>query len=330
MLNKKINIKEIMSDHNGKMPSHGWDKIYDGPLVDSSPIIEGQIETPGKNSINRFKQLYLPVIDRYFDDKANIRILEIGAGLGNATYGSIELLNPELHIASEPFTSLLGTLRNNMDSWGYEWPRGIVAAYDANYKINLMENSVNLVLGNSVLHHILHWEECLTDLSRILDKRGLMVFGEPSYESWSYIITIIRSLLQQHGRMQNKTMSISRGSANDCYLSVKSHENLERFARNIEMRIKRRHDIEFLEKLEDKHLFSIPDLVEFANTQGLFFHIENMNEDFKKSFINKIKSQLETSDDVLIAKEFVENVIPSGISDCVLGNPFMVFSFYKP
>ena len=329
MTNNKINIKEIISGHNGTIPEHGWDKIFDGPLPDTSPVIEGQIETPGQNSINRFKLLYLPVIDRYFDDKKSLRILELGAGLGNATYGSLELIKPALHIASEPFTSLLGTLRNNMDSWGYEWPRGIVAAYDANYKVNLMTNSVNLVLGNSVLHHILHWKECLSDLAGILDKRGLMLFGEPSYESWSYIITLIRAMLQQQAHKQRSATSIFGISTKNCCLSKSSCENLERFVRNLEIRIKRKNDTEFLEKLEDKHLFSIPDLVEFDDSQDMYFHVENMKEDFKKSFINKIRSQLETNDDVKLAEEFVENVVPPGISDCILGNPFMIFSFYK-
>jgi len=322
----EVNIKKVIVGHNGTSAASGWEKIYDGPLIEGDPIIEGQIETPGKVSIDRFQKLYLPVIKRHFGDES-LRVLELGAGLGNATYGTIESLHPDLHIASEPFVSLLSTLRSNLDSWGYEWPRGIVAAYDANQKINLMPKSVNLILGNSVLHHILHWKECLSDLSGILDNRGMMLFGEPNYESWGYIITLIRAFLLQH--KQCVTNDVTGGSSKNASLSKKSFENLERFARNLEIRFKRKDDVAFLEKLEDKHLFSIPALAEFADAHDMYFHVENRQGDFNKTFIGKIRPLLNSNLEVNLVEDFVNHVVPSGISDCILGEPFMIFSFHK-
>lgn len=147
---------------------HGLKKIYDGPYIEDEPIISGQIKIPGSSSIMRFTDLFLPVIKRKFGNRDDLRVLEIGSGMGNAAYGAISTVKPIEYIASEPFVYLLPTLRCNLDRWGYEWPKGQVAAYDANYPANIKPESMDLVLSDSVLHHVLNWRESLDSLVQLL------------------------------------------------------------------------------------------------------------------------------------------------------------------
>lgn len=111
LINNIINKIEDMSEH-------GLIKIYKGPYIKDEPIITGQIKVPGASSIIRFTDLFLPTIIRKFSNRDNLRVFEIGSGMGNATYGVINTIKPLKYIASEPFVCLLPTLRCNLDKWG--------------------------------------------------------------------------------------------------------------------------------------------------------------------------------------------------------------------
>jgi hypothetical protein len=46
-------------------------------------------------------------------------------------------------------------------------------------RLPFVSNSISGVIGNSVLHHLLHYENTISDVFRVLRLGGLAVFGEP-------------------------------------------------------------------------------------------------------------------------------------------------------
>ena len=111
------------------------------------------------------------------------------------------------------------------DSWpSSPRPHGVAAIYDGNAPPLLKPESVNIIAGNSVLHHILHYEDSVRNWARLLSRPGLMMFGEPIKEGWAYWITIISLLV---GLAQSDAIKIS----------AKSQEILLRHRRMVEQRL---------------------------------------------------------------------------------------------
>jgi hypothetical protein len=305
------NIEDVLAKVRCIEGLAGCVALYDEPLNRGQARIDGQITTPGPESVVTFSNLYMPAISEVFGEIGGLRIFEIGAGFGHATKGALSLLRPSVYVASEPFVELLPVLRSNMDAWGYAWPRGGAAAYDANHDPDLKPGSVDLILGNSVLHHVLHWERCLGFLQAKLATPGMMLFGEPCRESWIYIISVLRAMI---------AASI---------LSADAARALRVFTKAIEMRLDRKGEIGFLEKLEDKHLFSISELACFADRNGMALRIFERHGDFRNSLLRKIEKCLSTESDRLAAGNFIESLVPTSVNHCALGDPFMVFAMIR-
>jgi 2-polyprenyl-3-methyl-5-hydroxy-6-metoxy-1,4-benzoquinol methylase len=160
----------------------GFVKIDTTEPLPDNPNFKGQIGDPSSRHLEIFRSLYSPVIDNSKLDKSALRVLEVGAGIGRCSRSFLTEYSPKLYIASEPFSSLATTLRANLNQWGYRWPSGVAALYNANNKSLLGGGSVNVVIGNSVLHHILEYEQALSHWCDLLDSPGIMMFGEPIKE----------------------------------------------------------------------------------------------------------------------------------------------------
>ncbi|MCU7915034.1 MAG: hypothetical protein KZQ65_03770, partial [Candidatus Thiodiazotropha sp. (ex Gloverina cf. vestifex)] len=162
----------------------------------------------------------------------------------------------------------------------------------------------------------------LDSLVQLLDDGGMMVFGEPNYESWSYIITLLRGVLREYS-YQHK----AAGKAGLVF-SHETTEKLVKFIRSLELRFSKRDDVDFLSKLEDKHVFSVAGLMAYAQKRNLRLLVENSGKDYFDTVFEKIETQLVTENDKRIFKEYFDDVVPSGISESILGEPFMVFSLH--
>lgn len=301
-------MQNLMKEISGEQP---WVKLYDGPDMPGDPVVKGQIVKPTEASISAFQSTYRGVLDEFCEKSPSLRVLEIGAGMGNCSYGFIRTYTPDLYIATEPFTALLPTLRDNLDEWGYHFPRGVSAAFDGNYPSILPPKSVNVVIGNSVLHHVTNWQLLLDHTIDILEDESILVFGEPNHESWSFIVTLI------------KAMKLATP------LSEQTANRLSAFIQGIEFRFRNKNNSEVLSRLEDKHLFSMKELTDFARSRNLVLNLSRRKVKFVDSFCSKIASCIMSEKDRDLVREFASAVLDEHISGSVLGDPFLVFSLEK-
>lgn len=289
----------------------GCVNLHNGPNPESEPVIEGQIKTPTEQSIRDFKVMYAPYLDSVCTPGKPLRVLEIGAGIGNCTYGFIKTYCPDLYVASEPFPSLVPILRKRLDEWGYSFPKGIAATYDANYQSVLPKETFTVVIGNSVLHHIVNWRDALDFSLTLLEKRGVLVFGEPNHEVWAVIVSFVRAL-----------------NLSDT-LSIETKTRLEAFVKGLEYRFRMKDNQVILAKLEDKHIFSFRELTEFAQSRNLVLSFTSRQSSFREIFLNKVRPLMTTLADREHLDFFAKKVVSSGLDGTMLSDAFIVFAMHR-
>ncbi len=291
--------------------SDGCVRLHDGPRPESEPVIEGQIVPPTSTSIAHFRSLYAGLIETPETNNKGLRVLEIGAGMGNCTYGFLRSYEPSIYIASEPFETLVPTLRRNLDDWGYHYPHGIAASFDANFRSVIPKGTMNIVIGNSVLHHITKWRDCLDYSGDLLTHGGKLIFGEPNQEAWVLIVILVRSLVSAE------------------LLSPESQRKLEIFVRSLEHRFRIKDNEDALSKLEDKHIFSFVELLDYANSRRMTLSLSKRNANLSETLMTKLHGLMATSEDVARLHSFLQSSITPGIENTTLNHPFLVFSLSK-
>lgn len=296
---------------NDRLFQDGCIRLHDGPIPDAAPVIEGQIVAPTDSNISNLRKYYGGILDPIHASGRPMRVLEIGAGMGNLSYGLIRSYDPEFYVASEPFETLVPVLRRNLDQWGYAYPRGVAATFDANYPAVLPAGSVNVIIGNSVLHHITKWRECLDNAFALLDDDGVLIFGEPNHESWSVILVFCRSLLLSD--------ALSQASANKISALIKG----------LEYRYRIKDNVSALDKLEDKHIFSFVELLDYAKSRGVSFALEKRSTDFRETLIEKLTPMMATPKDAETLQVFAAGLYSPSLDQTTLGHPFMVFSMRR-
>lgn len=285
----------------------GCVSLHDGPNPESDPVIEGQIHAPTEQSLINFKIMYAPCLESLCATRTPLRVLEIGSGIGNCTYGFIHTYRPDLYIASEPFPSLIPILRKRLDDWGYSFPRGVAATFDANYQSVLPKETFNVVIGNSVLHHILNWREALDFSLALLEEDGVMVFGEPNHEVWAVILSFVRALMLTDA------------------LARETKRRLEAFVRGLEYRLRMKDDLKILSKLEDKHIFSFRELTEFAQSRNLFLSFTSRQSSFRDIFVSKVRPLMTTQADKEHLDTFARKVVSPALDGTMISDAFIVF-----
>tara|TARA_A100001035_G_scaffold280360_1_gene285901 strand:- start:2701 stop:3393 length:693 start_codon:yes stop_codon:yes gene_type:complete len=105
--------------------------------------------------------------------KNNIRILEIGPGLGNNLsllnkYGDVDILENELEFISHLQLTQQKNIKNIYKS------------------LDEVNQSYNLIVMLDVLEHIENSKEFMDSLNHILNTNGIIIIGVPAYQSlWS-------------------------------------------------------------------------------------------------------------------------------------------------
>jgi len=232
-----------------------WFVVTDGKLLDDPSII-GQISTPSELSIGPVKEFYLPAIQDAGIKLDDLRILEIGSGVGNIAYGFSKVAKPLVYLATDAYVQLLDVLRTNLDQFGLTESVGWVAGLNADLEIALQPKKFNVVIGHSVLHHVLDYKTLIKRLNGLLDTPGVMLFAEPLRDGWAYFLTIVKLILTQSDIFQ---------------ISETSKTILAYMENNLSQRITRADDREFLSTLEDKHIFALDDLRGLASRKDWDF-----------------------------------------------------------
>ena len=273
---------------------HRWFTITDGNLLDN-PSIVGQISSLSELSIQPVKEFYLPAIQDAGIHLDNLRILEIGSGFGNMAYAFSKMTKPLLYLATDVYSQLLDILRTNLDLCGLTEPVGWVAGLNADFEIALQPKKFNIVIGHSVLHHVLDYKTLIQRLNRLLDTPGVMLFAEPLRDGWAYFLTIINLLLTQADIFQ---------------LSETSRMILAYMKNNLGQRLTRADDQEFLSTLEDKHIFALDDLHALAYHEGLVFYTQKLKTTALQSTILQLHALGISENEMEKIEPFLKKVVP--------------------
>jgi ubiquinone/menaquinone biosynthesis C-methylase UbiE len=273
---------------------HKWFIVTDGKLLDN-PSIAGQVFSPSEQSIEKVAEFYIPAIQDAGIHMDNLRILEIGSGAGNIAYGFSKIAKPLIYMATDAYVQLLDNLRANLDDWGLKEPVGWVAGLNADLEIALRPQKFNVVIGHSVLHHILDYRAFIQRINRLLDAPGVLLFAEPLRDGWTYFLIIINFLLEQADILQ---------------LSETSRAILSYMRNNLDQRINRANDKEFLIELEDKHIFALDDLRDLAFQEGLDFYTQKIKTTALDSTILQLVALGISPIDLEKIRPFLKKIIP--------------------
>jgi ubiquinone/menaquinone biosynthesis C-methylase UbiE len=278
-------------DHSSQ---HKWFIVTDGKLLDD-PSIAGQISAPSELSIGPLKEFYIPAIQDAGIGLDNLRILEIGSGAGNIAYGFSKVTKPLVYLATDAYVQLLDVLRTNLDQYGLTEPVGWVAGLNADLEIALQPKKFNIVIGHSVLHHVLDYRTLIRRLNGLLDTPGVMLFVEPLRDGWAYFLTIVNLLLTQADTFQ---------------ISETSKMILTYMENNLSQRITRADDREFLSTLEDKHIFALDDLHDLAFQEGLDFYSQKLKTTALQSTILQLHALGIPTSEMEKIEPFLKKIVP--------------------
>lgn len=138
--------------------------------------------------IDRFEQLFRRVFDdlRFWNLDAPVTILDVGAGAGGNTVIPLLRILPRAEIiAGDLSVELLTLLKQALDRLEL---RNRCTLLQLNVEeLAFEDESLDLVVGCAILHHLLTPQKTLQQSARILKKNGVAVFFEPFEAGNAYL-----------------------------------------------------------------------------------------------------------------------------------------------
>ena len=107
-----------------------------------------------------------------FDKNDNFSVLVIGPGPGK----EMEKFNDKFKNCTIYF---LESSENYKKELKVTFPKSVILDANIDANIKLKSNSIKLVIGFSVLHHIPNVSSCLSEIYRVLQKDGILFLREP-------------------------------------------------------------------------------------------------------------------------------------------------------
>jgi len=209
--------------------------------------------TAGYNDdvIDRIAEQWLTVFENADVDPTDKNILEIGAGTGALTIALLRGTGAKHVFATDISDQFLQkTLERAQDD-----SRLTTVRCDCN-QLPVQDSEFDLIVGRSILHHLLDYELVLSQCSRILGKGGKAIFFEPVLEGKLVIamyIAMIVDLARQDG---------------DSELTEQELTKMESLVRHITKSSWYPQTRESLAKIEDKYIFSLPGMRESGEKSG--------------------------------------------------------------
>jgi ubiquinone/menaquinone biosynthesis C-methylase UbiE len=191
---------------------------------------------------------------RTFDDWSGIlnslsidsnKILEIGSGTGQLTWGLMHCSQFDEVYA----TDISGIFLNRI-ARDYELDAKNRTYYyicDAN-QLPFQSNSFDVVVGHSVLHHFLNYEQTLEAIFKILRPGGYAVFYEPIIQGKIFIAFFLNLI-------QKLDQSFQLDS-----LTEQEHKKISQMVKHLTKASFIKGDKGKLEKMEDKYIFDNKEL----------------------------------------------------------------------
>jgi ubiquinone/menaquinone biosynthesis C-methylase UbiE/uncharacterized protein YbaR (Trm112 family) len=178
--------------------------------------------------------------------------LEIGAGTGALTLGLLEEGIVQHLTSTDVSLKFLRSLSSQVA--GYSTPVSLIVC-DAN-EPHFRPDVFDLVVGRSVLHHLLNYEQTLAQSRSALKSGGMAVFYEPVLEGKT-ITTLFMELMLRCDEMAD----VGKFSEPD-------REKIRGLIRNQMKSIFLPQDRETLSKIEDKYIFEIAKMKQVGRDVG--------------------------------------------------------------
>ncbi len=160
--NAKLSQKEISEKSHFDLMAEKYEENY------------GYNDKFTKYKIAKKSQHFVDIVKKYFKDKKNLSILEIGSGTGTYTIQFADLLKQNKIIASDISSSMIKVLQKTAGT-----RKNITAKVFSAYNTGLKDKSIDIVCGFYVLHH-LNYKSVKKEILRILKPGGMVYFFEPN------------------------------------------------------------------------------------------------------------------------------------------------------
>lgn len=204
------------------------------------------------------------------------RLLEIGSGTGNLTWGLMsQSAFDEIHVTDLSGT-FLSYIFNNFSSEAKT--KTYYYACDAN-RLPFRNDSFDIIVGHSVLHHLIDYEATLEQAYSILKKKGCAVFFEPVIQGKLYVSFLI-DLIQR----VDKTYNLGKLSEEDRRKIIKQvkHHTKNYFTCD---------DKNILRDIEDKYIFDVKEMRKLSESIGFSSFVVRQNRLIDKTFKSYVAVQ---------------------------------------
>jgi ubiquinone/menaquinone biosynthesis C-methylase UbiE/uncharacterized protein YbaR (Trm112 family) len=188
--------------------------------------------------------------------------LEIGAGTGVLTQGLLEQESVGRLTATDVSISFLRALAPRLAQ--FSTPVSLVAC-DAN-EVHFREGAFDLVLGRSVLHHLLDYADTLRQCWSVLTPGGVALFYEPVLEGKTFT-TFFMSLM----------LRVDEAAGDGDRLTDDERQQIRKQIRHQMQSTFLPQDRATLSKLEDKYIFKIDEMKQVGRDAG-FVEVTFMND----------------------------------------------------
>ncbi|HTD50679.1 MAG TPA: class I SAM-dependent methyltransferase [Acidimicrobiia bacterium] len=187
-------------------------------------------------------------------------VLDVGAGTGVLTLGLLEHQTVGRLVATDVSFEFLHALAPRVAA--FETPVSLVAC-DANQP-NFRAGSFDLIVGRSILHHLLDYDETLSRSHAMLKPGGVAVFFEPVLEGKTIVAMLLALMLR------------CDATADHPVLSPRDREGIEKQLRHQTKSKRRNYSRAALAQVEDKYIFEIDHLKAVGKEAG-FDEVEFLN-----------------------------------------------------
>ncbi len=178
-------------------------------------------------------------------------VLEIGGGTGALTLALLQRRQVRHLVATDISAVFLAKMLDRVNG---EFPVTAIRC-DCN-SMPTTSASFDVVVGRSILHHLLDYQQVLRQCARILRPGGVAIFFEPVLEG-KLTVAFFGALVA----------NLAKSEANPA-LSEQEVDRIRSVVRHITKASWHPQDRESLSRLEDKYIFTIAGMQESAKTAG--------------------------------------------------------------
>jgi ubiquinone/menaquinone biosynthesis C-methylase UbiE len=297
-----------------------------GDEKDTLLDLESYDENHGVNE-NKSKGIY----DIYFHnvsehmETAYDEMLEIGSGTGNLTFGLCKYSPFKKIHCSDVSLRFLNRLQNRVEKVNLE-KKVIYYRFDAN-NLPFNNESMDLILGHSILHHLVNFEKTLEDSYNILKRGGVAMFGEPIMATHAFISLAASLILETDAVMPSSRLNDKEKLVLE--KTATKAANKERHLRGERDKLVKIEDkfifpIEYIRDLSEKIGYQLFKVIQWAPVTDLGSLI--------KEHLSKILSQNKCNYRIIDDFQYIFNSIQNtyGASEReYLSQPFGFFLFKK-